>query len=288
MNDNLKDNLIRLGVVATIIIIVILCLVFHALYVAPNEVTITTKDITNKQIPESFDDLSIAYISDIHYKEFTDKERFNDIIDKIKVANPDVILFGGDLFTNWDLWLDDKPTMNYVKKQLKSLKAPLGKFFVLGDDDLKNSNDQAAIEKFFYKCDFENLTNRTIDIYNKNQDSIQLTGIDNMANGTPDLNAIKENLDTNKFNLMFTHTPDIATKLSSDEFDLLIGGQSNGGQVRLPFVNIMGKKIGANTYKHGTYDKGNSLIYVSDGAGTTRSDARFLTKNEIVIFRLYH
>ena len=44
--------------------------------------------------------LSGHNFSDIYYMEFMDKERFSVMIDEMQKAHVDVLLFGGDLFSN--------------------------------------------------------------------------------------------------------------------------------------------------------------------------------------------
>ncbi|MDO9260589.1 MAG: metallophosphoesterase, partial [Flavobacteriaceae bacterium] len=80
-------------------------------------------------LPKSFNQFKIVHISDIHAGSFDSIESVQEGIDLIQAQQADIILFSGDLVNN--VSDEIKPYIGMFKK----LKAPYGKFAVLGNHD---------------------------------------------------------------------------------------------------------------------------------------------------------
>ena len=76
--------------------------------VEPDKLIVQYKTLQDTKIPESMNDVSIVYFTDLQYGKFENKKRANKLFDKIEHLDPDIIIFGGDLF-GW----------NFVQQLLK-------------------------------------------------------------------------------------------------------------------------------------------------------------------------
>lgn len=79
-------------------IIVIICILLGIsifLYVQNNLIKITEVNITSSKIPSNFKGFKILQLSDLHNKEFGDKQ--DVLIQKVNSINPDIIAITGDL-----------------------------------------------------------------------------------------------------------------------------------------------------------------------------------------------
>ena len=56
--------------------------------------------LSSEKIPVSLDGKRIVYFSDIKYKEFMNKERLEKIMKDLEQTHPDILIFGGDVFSN--------------------------------------------------------------------------------------------------------------------------------------------------------------------------------------------
>lgn len=285
MKEIIKEKIVTIIFVFLIIAAMITGLIFYGLYVNPDKIVIKNYTISNTNIPTDFDDVSIAYVSDINYGEFSDLDDYKKLIDKINKTHADVVLFGGDLFHDSKKALNDPKIKNEIQKGLNDIKAPLGKFYVLGDQD---KDDETAINNMFYNANFENLTNANTKLYNHTNNGINLVGIDTLVKGKADFQDAFKDVDSKQFTVVFTHTPDIANNLKPKDFDLLLGGHSHGKQINLPFININKVKKGATDYQSGIHHKENSEICVSNGVSTTETDVRLFSNNEIIVYTLHH
>ena len=73
---------------------------FYSIYISVDRVNLSYQTISSSKIPEDMNDLKIAFISDIKYNEYMNKERLTSMISKLNTTGADVVIFGGDMFSN--------------------------------------------------------------------------------------------------------------------------------------------------------------------------------------------
>jgi len=76
--------------------IVIYIFTWVFLYFENNFITITKITVESHKLPDTFDGYKIVHLSDLHCKEFGKGQK--NLVKKIKDAQPDLIVFTGDLF----------------------------------------------------------------------------------------------------------------------------------------------------------------------------------------------
>lgn len=271
------------------IILLLICL-GGSIFVYGTKVSVNTLFIENQKfesdkINDDLDNLKIAFISDIHFNHFMNKERLDKMIQKINNNKPDIILFGGDIFDEPDLYPVDDKVKQEVIESLKSLNADLGKFAVLGEEDHKESVT-SFISDILFQADFELINNNHLQLTKNNSSSINLIGIDSLIGGTPDIEKSFEDVDTNAYTIVLTHAPDIIGQLPSSGIDLVLAGHSHGGQIALPIIGAVNKVEGATTYSKGEYFINQTHLIVSNGLGTTKNDVRIFADPQCHIIRL--
>ncbi len=261
----------------------IAAIVFYGTEIAIKNIMIENKTIESNKISEDIN-LKIAYISDIHYNHFMNKERLEKMIEKINNNKPDIILFGGDVFDKPSKYPIDEKAENEIIELLQSLHAEYGKFAVLGEEDYDPQANN--IHQILFKGDFEVLTNKQIFITKDGKNMINLIGIDSLVGGNPDIESSFANVDTNLFTIVLTHAPDIISQLPTNEIDLVLAGHSHGGQINIPFIGSLNKVEGAKTYSQGDYYINQTQLIVSNGLGTTDSDIRIFADPECHMIRI--
>lgn len=272
----MKYKIVKLLFALVAIFAIVAGCLFYAIYISPENIKIKYESYQSTKIPSTLDNVTIGYFSDLYLYEFLDDKRFDDMIQELNENEVDVLLFGGDLFATTPNKEIDADTINHLTQSLSKLHAPLGKFYVLGENDSISEDRKTLVNTILYNSGFENLTNRNVKIHNGSNEGINLIGLDNSINGNVDIQSAFTNISNESFNLLFTHTPDSITYLSNDFVDLAIAGHSLGGQIKLPFIGSLNPKDGALTYSNGTYQKGKTKILISNGIGTTGTDMRLL------------
>ncbi len=67
--------------------------------VEPDQLRVQYKTLKNvKDSPSSMNDVSIVYFTDVQYGEFENKKEPIKSLHKIEHSDPDILIFGGDLF----------------------------------------------------------------------------------------------------------------------------------------------------------------------------------------------
>lgn len=276
----------RLLTVLLIITIIAASFFLYGVYISVEHINMNYETIESTKLPKDMKNISIAFLSDIQYNGFMNKNRLEPMIRKINDANPDVVIFGGDLFDSTLTNIPDQDKQVEILNLLKALDAPLGKFAVLGEQDETSENIKTTVKNILFQADFELIENSSLRIRNNSNASITLFGIDSMINGHPDIEKAFSNINANEFNIAISHCPDIITQLPTTAIDLMLSGHSHGSQIRVPFFGPISTIDGAKTYTHGTEKIGNTLLHISNGLGTTNYDMRLFSQPEVLIYRL--
>lgn len=279
-----KSTLI--ATLSSILTILILYTLIDASFVAPKKCMIRNELLSSNEIDEQLNDIKITYFSDVEYGEFIDGIRLEKITNIINSTNSDIVLFGGDLIGESIILNNEQK--DRIVEHLSNIKAPLGKFAVLGDNDCYNEQIKNDIENILIKADFEILHNESLTIRNKDAHGFNIIGVENGINSNVSLDTAYENISANSYTLVFGHTPDVALDLNEEKTDYYISGHSHGGQMNFLFYSLYHPE-NTNIFFRGkkNYNE-NFIVDVSSGVGTTKKDIRLGANAEIVLFTLQH
>ncbi len=251
---------------------------------AVKRITVRTETLTSEKIPADLDGKTILFFSDTDYGTFVDEKRFTDLITKINNTGCDLVIFGGDLYD--EAYRPNDASAAVLIEQLSRIKAPLGKFAVLGDFDLRDSVVRSQTEQILQKAQFEILNNASALIHNGRSDSISVVGLENLVNGKPDADAAYSSVPRTNYVIAVCHTPDEADLVPSDITSCFLAGHSHGGQVYYGF-GAMYTPEKCTKYFRGKHSvSGLFTVDITNGTGTTGTDARFLSNAEIVLYTL--
>lgn len=279
-----------LKIVSTLLFIA-LCiagLFFYSIYVSVERLNVQYEVISSTKIPADLHNVKIAFISDLEYNRFMDKERLTNMITTINTAKPDVVIFGGDIFNLPLTYVPNDATKQEVSQLLKDIDAPLGKFAVLGEQDNVDENIRTMVTDILYASDFELINNTSIRIRNGTSESVTLIGLDSQLNGTIDIDKAFNNVSPEEFNILVTHCPDTVTleELPKTNIDLMFAGHSHSSQIYIPFLGPLSSEEGAIRYNHGKYLINNLTLHVSNGMGTSTMDMRLFSPPQMLVYRL--
>lgn len=250
-------------------------------------------------LPEGFDGIRIAQISDLHIGSFgTNRDPLREAIELVNEANPDIILFTGDLVNNFAE--EAKGWENIFAK----LQAPMGKFAILGNHDYgeysrwHSEAEKAAnfrgILAAYERLGFKVLRNESVQLF-RNGDIIGLGGVENWGTSSfprnGDLALASRGIRHLPFNILMSHDPDHWDKqiLAQDFYDLTLSGHTHGmqfgiekGDFRWNPAQYVQKRWA------GMYREGNKFLYVNRGLGYHGLPARVGMPPEITVFELHH
>lgn len=270
--------------IITIIIIVSLTFFLYTTYISSKLITIKETRITDKKIPTSFNGLKIIQISDIHYGSTIFIEDIKKIVKEINRRKPDLIVFTGDLI-NKGYKIKSKEQEELIK-ELKKLNSTVGKYAIMGEED------KDKFTTIMNQSDFTILNNSYDLIYNNSNNPILVIGLNSSTTG--EINIEKgyqyfnePNHNSNIYTITLLHEPDTVDEIISNyKTDLFLAGHSHNGQVSIPYIGGIFKKVGARNYTNEFYQLENSKLYISSGIGTNGNGFRLFCRPSINFFRL--
>jgi hypothetical protein len=222
-------------------------------------------------LPEAFDGLRIALVTDTHYSATVRAEHIERAVRATLDARPDIVVLGGDYVT-WG----DRHYVAGAAELLAPLNAPYGIFAVLGNHDDDRDMPAALMARGFavLKDQRTRLTLRgeTLDIagiryWTRRVDHIAkvLAG----ASGTT---------------ILLAHDPRRLTEAAGLDVPLVLSGHTHGGQIVLPGLGAIAARNFPVVSGYATRE--NTAIYVSRGVGTVYVPVRLNCPPELAILTL--
>ncbi|MBR3228588.1 MAG: hypothetical protein IKF68_08615 [Erysipelotrichaceae bacterium] len=263
--------------ISIIIVIALIALtVYNALAINPHDIKVREETLHSSKISEEMDGLLIAYFCDLHYGKNIKEADVDGIVSRINDFDPDIIIFGGDLLST-----ENSADSGHLREALSSLKGPLGKYAVPGDEDVYNEESLNILRE----SGFEILSNVNKKIY-VNGSFLNIVGVDPKIKGTPDTVSAYEGVNGANYTIVITHCPDLSDQLDSERSDYILSGHSLGGPVYFPLINYFYRPEGADRYYKGKTYVGNARLDISNGVGTINKDIRLFADAEIVLYKL--
>jgi len=221
----------------------------------------------------------IVQISDIHIGGLIDKDFIKDLVAKINILTPDIVVITGDL-------VDTK--LKFAKAaldELKNINTVYGTYFIVGNHEYFHG--VKPIIDYVNSLGIKTLENENVYIGEENQ-GFYLAGVYDRfgfryGSYIPDINKALENCKNNP-TVLLAHQPKyINTLEDTQNIDLILCGHTHGGQI-FPFnflVKLEQPYVkGLNT--HNEYTQ----VYVNKGTGFWGPPMRLGASSEITILNL--
>jgi hypothetical protein len=246
---------------------------FEALDVRNETLTITTPKISR-----DVGTLTIAQISDVHLGLMVGERRLRTILNKVRQAEPDIIVSTGDLVDG------EICALRSPGELLKGVNPRYGKFAVTGNHEFYAGLDTALA--FTENAGFTVLRGESITL----PGIITIAGVDDIA-GKPfglyreiSEKELLSGSGQDHFTLLLKHRP-VVDEQARGLFDLQLSGHTHNGQL-FPFTLLT--RLAFPMYA-GLYPLSeNAYMYVNRGSGTWGPPIRFLSRPEVTIIRLVH
>jgi len=245
-------------------------------YVEALNIRIETITIKTDKLPANVETIRIAQISDVHLGLIVGKSRLNRILEKVRIARPDILVSTGDLV---DGLMDDPESLTTM---LKNIPTRYGKFAIVGNHEFYAGLKRALA--FTEKAGFTVLRGRGLTV----KDTINIAGVDDPARGPYRSKhmvlekEVLQKLPREKFTLFLKHQP-VVSKASLGLFDLQLSGHTHKGQI-FPFSLMT--RLFYRMHTGLSRLNNNSRLYVSRGSGTWGPPIRFLAPPEVSIIDL--
>ena len=267
-----------------VIACVLSALAVYGFWFEPSLIRVVEHDISGADGRAIFaQPLRIAVIGDLHAgAPYIDEAKIDRIVALTNAARPDLILLAGDYVIQGVVG-GEHMAIETVAGKLRSLKAPLGVFAVIGNHD--RWEDAAHIEKALTAVGIPVLENKSLEIV-REDDSLRLVGLSDSFTTIPNLTNAFAGVPEAERALCFTHSPDIFLTLPAT-CALTVAAHTHGGQVWLPWLGrlVVPSRFGQR-YAAGLVHENGKALFVTTGIGTSIIPIRFGVVPEISLLNV--
>jgi uncharacterized protein len=287
--------------------------ILHGVLVGKYRYRVVNHTLEFDDLPAAFDGFTITQISDIHSGSFDNKKKLEYGIDLINKQESDVILFTGDLVNNHSKEME--PWIESFKK----LKAPMGKYSILGNHDYgdymtwpSQEAKKANMERLYEiheELGFRLLRNESVKLEKPALSGVEgaalsgveaagatidLLGVENWGKGFGqygDLKKTAANLSDQSFKILMSHDPshfDEEVKNFSQFIHLTLSGHTHGMQFGIEIPGFIKWSPASLRYPKwaGMYEELGRYLHVNRGFGFLAFPGRVGIWPEITVLKL--
>ncbi len=244
---------------------------------------ISNADVEAKELHLSFDKISsgirILHLTDFHFHR---KGRLEKKVKNIvRSLTFDIALFTGD-------YVDNLHHIDSFTEYIKSLNFSCPALAVPGNHDYRRNLSliRRSLEEAGITC-----------MYNQHRsfklrgNDLNIIGVGCPRMGQDDfIQAVKHADLSDSLNIVISHTSDILQEIQlspvKEEIDLVLAGDTHGGQIDLPVVRQICDLIYRLEYTRGLFRVNDQILYVNRGLGTSLLPLRINCRPEVAILEL--
>ncbi len=268
----------------TFILIIVISLfgLTSIVYYDTNCIEVCHYEIQNSSLGDILGGLKVVHLSDLHSRNIGAREK--KILEILREEKPDLIFVTGDFINFGGSY---QPAAAFFKQ----MDAPLGVYAILGNTEYSNENGSCIL------CHEENskglkkqkgpifLRNSSVSV-NVHDRTLQIIGIDDWVSKKNGSTAGPKGTFQDGPAILLAHSPEIIEEASHRGVDLVLSGHTHGGQIFLTrYLTAVFPLIDpAFQFLGGFFQKGNTLMYVNRGVGTSFLPFRLGVKAEVAFF----
>lgn len=235
---------------------------------------VTQATVTSTALPEGADPIRIVQLSDTHSD--TEARLEPSIPERVARLDPDVIIFTGDA-------LNEGGGLHHFQEMMAELAQIAPTFAVYGNWDV-----------WFWE-DLDLYGETGVHLLDGESSRVDIDGREIWIAGAAvgdevGLSAALEGLPSDRLSIFVHHYPERVTLAADRGVDLVLAGDTHGGQLRLPFIGpVVEMSRFGDYYDMGLHRVGNTWLYVHRGVGMEGGHApraRFMCRPEIAVIEI--
>jgi len=246
--------------------------------IEPNWIQIHNVKIKDASLARVLGNTKVVQISDFHMNEGINY-RLKRMIQKVNAQKPDLIFITGDI-------IDDLTQVQPAIRLLKKLKAKKGIYAVPGNTDHIVMDSLSLRRELGLTTGVDFLINESRRIHLDNGNVLWVVGVDDPKYRHAKIKDAFRGVPGGVPVLMLAHNPKIFKDAVQNNVNVLLVGDTHGGQVGLNFLIKMSDYANRTPYMKGLYTEGRTKMYVNRGIGMKTLPIRFLCRPEITILKV--
>ena len=235
-------------------------------------------------LPEAFDGFTLLHVSDLHLMQFGTIPR--QLLTVLPTLPADLVVLTGDYKRH--TFSSDGPIPGWMGRLVAACTTPRRAVAVLGN------KDNAGMKRTFAPYGIDVLINESRAIERarpggRGGQRVHVLGVDVKSPVRHPGHAARvlDALPRDGFRILLAHTPDYVRAAAARGIELVLAGDTHGGQVLLPFVGaIKVKSRLGRRYCRGVICEGGTTLHISSGCGTANLPFRLLCPPEVTVLTL--
>ena len=255
-------------------------------YVGSRCLVVRQVDIEVPNLPEAFEGLRIAQLSDLHIGPHTPRRFLRRVVAATQSLTPDLVAVTGDL-------IDDRAEdVAVYAKTLGALEAPLGVYMIPGNHDVYAGWEE--VEHALRGAQLGTLLVNEATLLEREGALLALVGTGDPAGGrrgaaraAPDIERALARVPADVTVVAFAHNPALWPSLAKRGVALTLSGHTHWGQFALP---KFGWSLASPFLEHamGAHVDDRSALYISPGTGYWGIPFRLGASPEVTLVTLRH
>jgi predicted MPP superfamily phosphohydrolase len=253
------------GRVLAAVVFVAVAVILFAGYFGSRRLVARQVDVEVPALPDAFDGLRIAQLSDLHIGPHTPRAFLARVVETTRAMAPDVIAVTGDL-------IDDRAedVASYARA-LGALDAPLGVFVIPGNHDVYAGWDE--VEHALRVGGLGTVLVNDVALVSRGGETLALVGTGDPAGGrrgtsraAPDIDAAMSRVPRDTTVVALAHNPALWPALAKHGVALTLSGHTHWGQFALPRCDWSLASPFLD-FAMGAHVERDSALYISPGTG---------------------
>jgi uncharacterized protein len=233
--------------------------------------------------PSAYDGFRLALVSDLHAgTPHVGVDRVERIAQLVDAEGPDLVALLGDYVDDHAAFAEAVNPSD-VARALARIRAPLGRFGVLGNHDWRSGGEiirgalrQAGI--VVLENEARRLRSARVPLW--------VAGLADPTERVPDVASALADVPEEAALIVLSHDPDLFPSVPA-RAALTVSGHTHGGQVDIPVVRRrVIPSIFGDRYAAGHVEEQGRHLYVTRGVGTSGWPIRFRSRPEVVLLTL--
>lgn len=262
------------------LVVIAMLILFWAWQIEPRWIEVKYHEIEGTRLAEALSGLRFVVLSDLHVDEFGDFEQ--KVVDRVKSLSPDYLIWLGD-------YVKYGGAYDGALEMFTRLQGQKGTYGTLGDAEYFKPRDHCILCHLPGQSTVRSdlpvrfLRDESVMIENNGKKAV-LLGLD-PATYTPfSINETVLSQTDELPVLIISHYAKAVDHLKQSPVDMMLCGDSHGGQVWLPWP-LSRFLYSRHTRRHlaGWYQEGPIAVYLTRGIGTSHAPFRLGSRPEISV-----
>jgi predicted MPP superfamily phosphohydrolase len=240
---------------------------------------VVERDMAVPGLDPRLEGLRIAHLSDLHIGTLTPRAWGMRWAAATNARKPDLAVVTGDLVTSGGEFYAD------VADVVGALRAKNGVFSSMGNHDYFGGDSEPLVAMLRARG-VRVLRNEGDVVEREGGGRLWMSAIDDTWTRRDDVERAMRGRPAGVPAVLLAHDPVSFDEAADAGADVVLSGHTHGGQIAMPFLYRIFTLASVYRYRLGFYRRGDSVLYVHPGLGTTGPPMRLGIAPEVTILRL--